>query len=72
MPAQVVQAFPIDKPLNPWKDELFEFLNVRLDQIAEQSPMEKIEDITGPIFRNKSEILGQFVLGFIKKKYNHL
>ena len=72
MPAQVVQAFPIDKPSNPWKDELFEFLNVRLDQIAEQSPMEKIEDITGPIFRNKSEILGQFVLGFIKKKYSHL
>lgn len=72
MPAQVVQAFPIDKPSNPWKDELFEFLNVRLDQIAEQSPMEKIEDITGPIFRNKSEILGQFVLGFIKKKHNHL
>ena len=72
MPAQVVEAFPIDKPSNPWKDELFEFLNVRLDQIAEQSPMEKIEDITGPIFRNKSEILGQFVLGFIKKKHNHL
>ncbi len=72
MPAQVVQAFPIDKPSNPWKDELFEFLNVRLDQIAEQSPMEKIEDITGPIFRNKSEILGQFVLGFIKKKHNYL
>ena len=72
MPAQVVEAFPIDKSVNPWKDELFEFLNLRLDQIAEQSPMEKIEDITGPIFRNKSEILGQMVLGLIKKKHHHL
>ena len=62
MPAQIVQAFPIDKSVNPWKEELFEFLNLRLDQIAEQ-PMGKIEDITGPIFRNKSEILGQMVLG---------
>ena len=72
MSAQVVEAFPIDKAVSTWKDELFEFLNVRLDQMAEQSPMEKIEDITGPIFRNKSEILGQFVFGFIKKKYSHL
>ena len=72
MPAQIVQAFPIDKSVNSWKEELFEFLNVRLDQIAEQSPMKKIEDITGPIFRNKSEILGQIVLGLIKKGHNHL
>ncbi len=72
MLAQIVQAFPIDKSLNSWKEELFEFLNARLDQIAEQSPMEKIEDITGPIFRNKSEILGQMVLGLIKRKHHHL
>ena len=37
MSAQVVEAFPIDKSANPWKDELFEYLNERLDQIAEQS-----------------------------------
>jgi len=72
MPTQVVQAFPIDKSVNPWKEEFFEFLNLRLDQIAEQSPMGKIEDITGPIFRNKSEILGQMVLGLIKKEHHHL
>ena len=35
MSAQVVQAFPIDKSVNSWKEELFEFLNLRLDQIAE-------------------------------------
>jgi len=72
MPAQVVKVIPIDNTDNLWKNELFEYLNVRLDQITEQSPMEKIEDITGAIFRNKSEILGQFVLGFIKKNHNHL
>ena len=72
MPAQILQAFPIDQSLTDWKDELFEALNARIDQMAEQSPMEKIEDITGLIFRNKSEILGQIALGFIKKKHNHL
>ncbi len=72
MPVQAAKVFPIDNTYSLWKDELFEYLSVRLDEIAEQSPMEKIEDITGPIFRNKSEILGQFVLGFIKKNHNHL
>ena len=62
----------VDKSLNSWKDELFEFLNARLDHIAEQSPMEKIEDITGPIFRNKSGISGQMVLGLIKRKHHRL
>ena len=72
MSAQAVQAFPIENSNNSWKKEVLEFLNKRLDQIAEQTTMEKIEDITGAIFRNKSEILGQMTLGFIKKKYPHL
>jgi len=72
MSAQVVQAFPIEKSNNSWKKGVLEFLNKRLDQIAEETTMEKIEDITGAIFRNKSEILGQMTLGFIKKKYCHL
>ena len=72
MSAQVVQAFPIEDSNNSWKKEVLEFLNKRLDQIAEQTTMEKIEDITGAIFRNKSEILGQMTLGFIKKEYSHL
>jgi len=69
MSAQAVQAFPIENSNNAWKNEVLEFLSKRLDQIAEQTTMEKIEDITGAIFRNKSEILGQMTLGFIKKKY---
>ncbi len=72
MSAQVVKAFPIENSDNSWKKEVLEFIDKRLDQIAEQATMEKIEDITGAIFRNKSEILGQMTLGFIKKKYGHL
>ncbi len=72
MSAQAVQVFPIENSDNNWRDELFEFLNDKLDQIVGQTHMDKLEDITGAIFRNKSEILGQFVLGFIKKNYNHL
>ena len=67
MPAQTAQLFPIENPDDTWRDELFEILNEKIDQIIEQTDMEKIDDITGAIFRNKSEILGQFALGFIKK-----
>ena len=72
MSAQAVQAFPIENSNNSCKKEVLEFLNTRLDQIADKTTMEKIEDITGAIFRNKSEILGQMTLAFIKKKYFHL
>lgn len=72
MPAQTAQFFPIKNPDNNWRDELFEILNEKIDKIIEQTNMEKIEDITGAIFQNKSEILGQLTLGLIKRKYNHL
>jgi hypothetical protein len=72
MTVKIIEVFPIGDKDNLWRDELFEFLNNRIDQILEQTHMEKIEGITGAIFRNKSEILGQFVLGFIRKKYYHL
>lgn len=72
MSAQVVQAFPIEKLNDSWKKAVLEFIDKRLDQIAERTPMVKIEDITGAIFRNKSEILGQMTLGFIQMQYSHL
>ena len=72
MSAQAIETFPINNTNNSWKNEVLEFINKRLDQIAEQTTMDKIEDITGAIFRNKSEILGQMTLGLIKKKYAHL
>lgn len=72
MSSQAAKVFPIDNTANIWKDELFEYLDLRLDQIAERMPMNKIEDITDSIFRNKSEILGQIALGFIKKNHSDL
>ena len=72
MPAQTARVFPTENFNNIWRDEVFEFINEKLDQMIEQIDMEKIDDITGAIFRNKSEILGQLTLGLIKRKYNDL
>jgi hypothetical protein len=72
MSAQILEVFPIDNVDNKWRDELFEFLNNRIDQILEQTHMDKIEDISAAVFQNKSEILGQFVFGFIKKNHHDL
>jgi transposase len=72
MSAQPVQLFPVDNSNNAWRNEVFEFLNKKLDQIVEQTDMKKIEDITGAIFQNRSEILGQLTLGLIKKNYSEL
>ena len=58
MPAQAVQPFPIENSDNTWRDEVFEHLNEQLNQMIEQIDMEKIDGITGAIFKNKSEILG--------------
>ena len=40
--------------------------------IRVQNDMDKIEDITGAIFQNKSEILGQLTLGLVKKNHSDL
>jgi len=72
MPAQAARLFPVENSHNTWRHELFEFLNEKLDQMIEQIDMEKIDDITGAIFQNKSEILGQLALGLITRKYNDL
>jgi len=72
MSTQAVRLFPIENSDNTWRDEAFEHLNEQLDQMIEQIDMEKIDDITGAIFRNKSEILGHLTLGLIKRKYSDL
>ena len=72
MAAQTAHLFPLENADNKWRNEIFEFLNRKLDEIILQSDMEKIEDITGAIFRNKSEILGQLALGLIKKNHSDL
>ena len=43
MPAQVLDVFPTGNGDQRWRDELFGFLNNRIDQILEQTQMEKIE-----------------------------
>ena len=57
MAATALTGFPVGNNENQWRDKLFEFLNNRVDEILQQIPMEKIEDFTGAIFKNKSEIL---------------
>lgn len=46
MPAQPVQLFPLENADDTWRDEIFEFLNKKLNEIILQSDMKKIEDIT--------------------------
>ena len=59
MPAQLVEVFPVGNTDDGWRNELFEFLNNRIDQILEQTHMEKIEDITGAVEAVKSVIHGK-------------
>lgn len=73
MPTQATaQIIPIGIHDNAWRDDFFEFLNNKIGQILRETPMEKIEDFAGTVFKAKSEILGQLTLGFIKNKYRHL
>jgi hypothetical protein len=67
MTAQIV---PLPTP-NQWRDEVSENFNNQLDRLQLVN-MPKIEDITNSIFKLKSEILGNIILGLIKKNYNHL
>ena len=54
MRAQAVPLFSSENPDNTWRNEIFEFLNGKLDEIILQNDMKKIEDISGAIFQNKS------------------
>ncbi len=65
------QIIPIGIHDNAWRNDFFNTVNDRIDQIS-RNPMEKIEDFTGAVFDTKSEILGQLTLGLIKSRYGHL
>lgn len=70
-----VQAFPMDAHgdgNSDWRSGFFEFLDERLDKIEEETTMDQLDEITGAIFRNKSDILGQLVLGFIERNHGDL
>jgi hypothetical protein len=55
-----------------WRTVFYDFLDKRLDQIEEEYSMENLGEISKAIFQERAEILGQLILGFIKKKYGHL
>ena len=57
-----VERLPHEASESSWRTEIFEFLNEKLDQLETESSMDKIEDITGAIFQNKSEILRRITL----------
>jgi len=72
-----MQSFPMlavvdSKSDSDWRWKFFEFLDERLDKVEKEVPMVDLGDITGAIFRNKSDILGQLTLGFIEKQYGDL
>lgn len=69
---QGAKIFPIGNLNNAWRDDFFKFLNLKIDLILKENVMEKIEDFTRAVFNNKSEILGQLILAFIKSNYGHL
>ena len=54
------------------ESQLFGFLNGLLDKMEDQCQMEKLWDITRAMVENKSELLGQLTLGFVKKKHGEL
>lgn len=72
MLSQTECVFSMPSSINTWRAEIFQSLDIKLDQIIEENNMETIDEITGAIFRNKSEILGELTLGLIKRKYSHL
>lgn len=74
MAAQILPIFMESESRKPkhWREEYFLFLDGCLDRIEKSTPMDKLWDITDSILENKSEILGQMALAFIKKRYSNL
>ena len=64
--------FPIENFKKSWREEIVEFINERLTRIIEHNPMENFDDISSAIFQNKSDILGNLILGLIKRKFSYL
>ena len=52
-----------------WRSEFFNFMSGLLDRMEAGSHMEKLWDMTRAIVENKSEMLGQLTLGFVKKNH---
>jgi hypothetical protein len=74
MPVQVIPMVRVceDACQSDWKEPYLEFLNTRLDRMEEGCPMDSLGDITGAVLANRSEILGELALGFVRKRFGHL
>ncbi|GAX61938.1 hypothetical protein SCALIN_C34_0095 [Candidatus Scalindua japonica] len=55
-----------------WRTLFYDFLDKRLDKIEREYPMEDLGEISKAVFQERSEILGQMILGLIKRKFGHL
>lgn len=55
-----------------WRSLFYDFLDTRLDKIEEEYPMEDLGEISKAVFQERAEILGQLILGFIERKFEHL
>jgi hypothetical protein len=55
-----------------WRAEYLRSLNAVLDKMEGEDKMEKLWDITRVMVENKSEILGQLTLAFVKRKHGEL
>ena len=55
-----------------WRLKHDEFLDDLIDKVRNDSAMTKLEDFTGALFTNKSQILGRLVQGLIETKHGHL
>jgi hypothetical protein len=74
MAAQVIPMVRVseDTCQSDWREHYLEFLNTRLDRMEEGCRMDSLGDITGAILANRSEILGELALGFVRKRFGHL
>jgi hypothetical protein len=74
MPAQVIPMVRVSEDVcqSDWREHFLDFLSTRLDLMEERCTMNSLGDITSAILANRSGILGELALGFIRKRFGHL
>jgi hypothetical protein len=74
MPAQVIPIVRIceGEYKTEWRSGFLDFINARLERMEDGCPMDSLGDITSAIMANRSEILGEPALGFVRKRFGHL
>lgn len=55
-----------------WKKSFLEFMGLRMEAMEDGRPIERLRDISRMLFDERSEILGQLALAFIRKRFGHL